>query len=193
MLCKVLVALSHRLGSGGADGRGGVTEVDRLDALLLARLAAEHFRTAQETQAWDPVGAADDDDDDALDLPQSQLFLSLMPAPAPVPASRLPALLAPLLPDHLDEPTLARLHARFQRNNHVLVGPDAALRPVAHAALAKVSRAVNHSCLPSGVVVTTLREGKPCVGVRIIRDLAQGDEVRHFTPQVENLTLSHLG
>jgi hypothetical protein len=167
----VLVALSHRLGSV-KDGGRGVTDVERLDAVLLARLAVEHFKTAQEGVPWDAEVI-----EDALDLPQSQLVLSLMAAPATTLASPIPALVASLLPAHIDEQMLKGIYARFQRNNHVLVAPDAALRPFANAVLARVSRAINHSCLPSGVVVTTWVEGRPQVGVRTIRALAAGEEV----------------
>lgn len=161
--------LKHRLGHG-------VTDVERLDAVLLARLAVEHFKTAQEGVPWDA-----DAIEDPLDLPQSQLVLSLMEAPAATtdgPGSSIPGLLASLLPAHIDEAMLTGLYARFQRNNHVLVSPDAALRPFANAVLARVSRAVNHSCLPSAVVTTTWAEGRPRVGVRIIQALAAKEEVR---------------
>lgn len=155
-----------------------MSEVERLDAMLLARLAVEHFKVELDGQPWDDI-------EDPFDLPPNQLFLSLMSAP-PSP-SPLPALLATLLPDHITEDLLARLYSRFQRNNHVLVTPDAALKPFAHAVLASVSRAVNHSCLPSGVVVTTWVDGKPHVGVRVIRDLAEGDEVSSDVRQLDKL------
>lgn len=169
LLCQQLPAIAHKLRILKLD------EPDRLDAILLARLASEHFadQTPSQMLLDHPAFSADTT---TLDLPPPLLFLSLLSTETT--SSTLPTLLAPHLPSHLTASELTLLLSRFGRNNHVLVAPSDRLEPIAHAVLARVSRAVNHACAPSAVMSCSwVEDGEIRVGVRTIRSLQEGEEV----------------
>lgn len=172
LLCKQLPSLTYKLKGHQLD------EPTRLDALLLARLAAEHF-SAPDRIPSNIIKTISNFPPESF-LPH-ELFLSLLPTHSLTSSSPIPSLLAPHLPPHLTSSELDLLLARFPRNNHSLTSQDSNLEPFANVVLAGISRAANHSCSPSAVISCSWQgDGVLNVGLRTIRSLREEDEVRRF-------------
>ncbi|CED83235.1 Predicted histone tail methylase containing SET domain [Phaffia rhodozyma] len=166
ILCKVLPRIRHALLSVQ------MNESERTDGLLLCKLAVQYFSNINEASLPNLTKAHAS----SLSSSPSETFLSLLSTPTPS-SSLLPELLPPFLPSHLTPDILSSLLSRFQRNNHVLSTPDMKLEPFAHAVLAPISRAVNHSCAPSAAVSCSWGADGLIVGLRTLRALKEGEEV----------------
>ncbi|KAA1469842.1 SET domain-containing protein [Dentipellis sp. KUC8613] len=130
---------------------------ERVDAVLLSHLIAGYFTSNGDTH-------------NALDSPQAETFMSLLPSISP-PSKALPV----CPPSAIPEAQLLDLLSRFGNNNFVV---SSHMNPYAHGIFPLASRFFNHSCVPNAAAKYIMKVGEPVtMAVIALRNISAGEEV----------------
>jgi len=141
---------------------------ERLDALLLSHLLAEHHKLLKITPS------SKDEIPEILSIFLDLLPFSSPPSTPPVVDMDFP----PLQQNAVDD-----VYPRFQNNNFVV---HSHLDQVGHGIFPLASRLFNHSCSPNAIMAFSFEDNgqAPRMLVRALRDIKRGEEITvpYFDP-----------
>ncbi len=157
----------------------GLLQHERLDALLLSHLLAEHHKLLKITPS------SKDEIPEMLSI-----FLDLLPFSSPPSTPPVVDMDFP----RLRQNTVDDVYSRFQNNNFVV---HSHLDQVGHGIFPLASRLFNHSCSPNAIMAFNFGDNgqAPRMLVRALRDIKRGEEVRglftSFDDQCRILSQDH--